>query len=57
MVKALNCRNVLNEFKLQLRYHIQFRTNTFGKNMNPLILPVMGKIVPQQSSKDGFGII
>ena len=33
---------VVNEFELQSRYYVHFRTNTLGKGMNPLILPAMG---------------
>ena len=34
-----------------------FRANTLGKDMNPLILPDMGKIVPLLFfKKNGFGI-
>ena len=44
MVKAMNCRIVVLEFVLQSRYYVQFRANTLGKGMNPLILPpAMGK--------------
>ena len=42
MVKAMDCRIVVSEFVLQLRYYIHFRANTLGKGMNPLILPAMG---------------
>ena len=42
MVKGMDCRIVVNEFELQSRYYINFRWNTFGKGMNPLILPAMG---------------
>ena len=42
MVKALDCGIVVSEFEQQLRYHVHFRTNTLGKDMNPLILPAMG---------------
>ena len=35
MVKALDCRIVASEFVLQLRYYVHFRSNTFGKSMNP----------------------
>ena len=44
MVKAMNCGIVVREFVLQSRYYVHFRANTFGKGMNPLILPpAMGK--------------
>ena len=42
MVKAMDCRIIVSELVLQSRYYIHFRTNTFGKGMNPLILPAMG---------------
>ena len=42
MVKVMDCEIVANEFELQLRYYIHFRTNTLGKGMNPLILPSIG---------------
>ena len=42
MVKAMDCRIVVREFVLQLRYYVHFRANTLGKGMNPLILPAMG---------------
>ena len=40
MVKAMDCRIVVSEFKLQ--YYFHFRTNTLGKDMNPLIPQAMG---------------
>ena len=42
MVKAMDCGIVVNEFELQSRYYVHFRTNTLWKVMNPLILPAMG---------------
>ena len=42
MVKAMDCEIVVSEYELQSRYYFHFRTNTFRKGMNPLILPVMG---------------
>ena len=42
MVKAMDCRIVVSEFKLQSGYYIHFRTNTLGKGMNLLILPAIG---------------
>ena len=42
MVKATDCGIVVSEFELQSRSYVHFRTNTFGKGMNPLILPAMG---------------
>ena len=41
MVKAMNCGNAVSEFELKLGYYIHFRTNTLGKDWNPLILPAM----------------
>ena len=38
IVKAMDCRIVVNEFELQSHDHIHFWTNTLGKGMNPLIL-------------------
>ena len=46
MVKAMDCGIVVSEFVLQSRYYVQFLANTFGRGMNPLILPAMGQIVP-----------
>ena len=42
MVKALDCRIVVSEFKFQSCYYVYFRTNTFGKGMNTLIFLAMG---------------
>ena len=42
MVKAMDCGIVVSEFVLQSRFYVHFRANTFGKGMNPLILPAMG---------------
>ena len=42
MVKAMDCRIVVSEFVLQLRYYVHFRANTLRKGMDPLILPAMG---------------
>ena len=42
MVKAMDCGIVVREFVLQSHYYIHFRANTFGKGMNPLILPAIG---------------
>ena len=41
MVKVMDCRIVVSEFILQLHYCVHFWTNALGKDMNPLILPVM----------------
>ena len=40
MVKAMDFGLVVSEFVLQSRYYVQFRVNTLGKSMNPLILPI-----------------
>ena len=42
MVKVMDCGIVESEFELQSRYYVNFQANTFGKGMNPLILPAMG---------------
>ena len=42
MVKAMDCRIVVNKLVLQLRYYIHFWANTSRKGMNPLVLPAMG---------------
>ena len=36
VAKVLVCDIVVGKFELQWCYYIQFRTNTFGKGMNPL---------------------
>ena len=41
MVNALEYKIVVSKFELQSRYYVHFRTNTFGKGMNLLILPAM----------------
>ena len=33
---------VINEFELQSRYYIHFKTNTLENGMSPQILPAMG---------------
>ena len=38
MIKALVSGIVVSEFELQLRYYVHFRTNTFEKDIDPLIL-------------------
>ena len=42
MVNAMDCGIVVNEFELQSRYYVHFRPNSLGKDMNSLILPIMG---------------
>ena len=37
MANVLDCDLFVNEFKLQLRYYVHFRTNTLGKCMNLFI--------------------
>ena len=57
MVKAMDCGIRVSEFVLQSRYYVHFRTNTLGKSMNLLFLPVMGSIVPLLFFKENnFGI-
>ena len=46
MVKSMDCGIIVSEFELQSRYYVDFRANTLGKDMNPLILSAMGYIVP-----------
>ena len=42
----MNCNFEVNEFELQLGYHLYFRTNTLEKSMDPLIISDMGWIAP-----------
>ena len=42
MAKVLDCGLEVHEFELQLRYYVHFRTNSPGKNMNPVMSPAMG---------------
>ena len=42
MVKVLDCGIIASKFKFQSYYYVNFQTNTLGKGINPLILPVMG---------------
>ena len=42
IVKVIDCGIIVNKFILQSHYYIHFWTNTLGKSMNPLILPVIG---------------
>ena len=57
MVDVLDCDIVVRGFEFQLRYYVHFRTNTLGKDLNPLILPAIGWIIPPLFFyKDGFGI-
>ena len=56
MIKAMGRGIVVSELEFQLHYYVHFQTNTLGKGMNPLILPVMGSIVPTLFYKDGFSI-
>ena len=55
-VKAMDCGIVVCEFVLQSRYYVHFRANTHRKDMNHLILPGMGQIVPLLFfEENGFG--
>ena len=56
MVKTLDCRTVVSEFKLQSSCYVHFWTNTLRKGMNPLILLAMGFIVPLIFLKNAFVI-
>ena len=38
MVKVMDCRIVVSEFKLQSHYYVHFLTITLKKGMNPLVL-------------------
>ena len=42
MVKAMDCAVVINEFELQSRYYVHFRTITLGKGMSSFIHAAMG---------------
>ena len=42
MIQAMDCGIIVSKFVLKSRYYVQFRANTFGKGMNPLILLAMG---------------
>ena len=42
MVKVMDCKILVSEFKLQSRYYVHFQTDTLGKGMNPLIFPAIG---------------
>ena len=46
IVKSMDCKTIVSEFKLQLQHYVHFRAITLGKGMKPLILPAMGYIVP-----------
>ena len=47
MVKGMHSGIVVSVFELQLPYYVHFRTNTLEKDMNTLIFPDMGLILPQ----------
>ena len=38
VVKVLDCDIVVSEFELLSRYYVDFRTDTFKKNMNLFIM-------------------
>ena len=56
MTKALDHSLKVSLFELQSHYYNDFRTNTFGKCMNPSIHPNIGWTVSLQFSKDSFDI-
>ena len=57
VANGLACDIVVSEFEFKSRYCVQFRTNTFGKVMNPLILQAVGLIVLLLFFyKDNFGV-
>ena len=35
-------KNTINHLNLKVNYYVDFRANTLGKGMNPIILPAMG---------------
>ena len=39
IANGLDCVIIVSKSEQQLHYYIHFQTNTFGKGMNPLILP------------------
>ena len=38
MVKTVDCRIIVSEFKLSSHYYVHFQANNHGKGMKPLIL-------------------
>ena len=42
MAKVLDSRHEVSKCEVQLHCYIHFQTNTFGKDMNPLIPPAVG---------------
>ena len=48
VANILDCDIVVNEFEFQSLCHINFRTNIYGKDMNPLISQANHQIVPRQ---------
>ena len=35
MVKVMDCKNIIIEFKLQSHYYVHFQTNNLGKSIEP----------------------
>ena len=57
MANVLIGNIMLNEFEFQSGYYVHIWINTFGKGMNPIILPAISWIAPLQFFyKDGIGI-
>ena len=57
MVNVLDCDIIVSKFELKYRCCVHLRTNTFGKSINPVITPNMGKIVQLLFLyNNGFGI-
>ena len=56
VAKVPGCDIVVNEFELQSRYIIHFRTNTIGKGINHLISRAMNIISLLFFDRDSFGI-
>ena len=42
MATVLDCEFKVNEFELQSRYYVHFRTNNLEKGLNPFIFLAMG---------------
>ena len=57
MIKAVDCRIIVNEFEPDTRYYDHFWTNTHWKEMNAFIIQAMCWIVPLMLFwRDDFGI-
>ena len=59
VANVLNCDILVSEFEPQSSYNVQFRTNTLGKGMYPLIHPLQLKVKYLFNTffyKNGFSI-